>query len=715
MSGHTSRRPRRWAALVAATALTLSALAALTAPAHADGTVPSPDYYPSGPQTDVPEADVTGGGWTRCYLDTYSGDLESRLPEVLSACTGRYLMLAGRATGSDTLSLLAAAPRRDVLHDTGAADDGVTHAANGSEWYFNPHWSWGFAGAGEQVKKYQCDLNSGPLRLCWHTISGAGGFRVGDDMWLNDSDAYERVVYQSGEPGKEQSITFSTLAPESAYVTTTYDVAAVSDSGLPVTLSSDTPDVCSLADGTVTFRAAGTCTVRADQAGDETYDEAASATQTITIEKVPASVAVTTPTDTVSGQQVRFTATVTVPKDAPDSSPAGTVQFAVDGEPLGDPVPVHGDGSVLSPSTSSRAGQHDVTATYTPDDPATYDGAEGRGTLGVGPALTRTRLVVAPQRLTASVSVQAPGSAQPTGAVVFRVAGQEVGTAQLADGTAVLDHVVPAGRARTVSAQYVGDAEAAGSEDSLSRQDPSISARVTSSRPRSKAGWYSAPVRIDYTCAPRGAALSSGCPAPDRTARNGAQQSFTKTVSAVDGGLTTLTTTVDVDQVAPTVALRGVQAGRQYFAHGPNVACVGSDRLSGLASCVVTRTRGRGGAETVTATATDKAGNVARTSRSYRVVPQLITGATYADGTWTVRRGGSFSVLTQSASRPVYRIASATPARLGKASTRRTVRLGSDTWGYAPTWNMPRTRSGIWYVGVQDGRHLVALRVHMLG
>jgi hypothetical protein len=34
-------------------------------------------YAPFGPQTNVPEATVTGGGWTRCYIDPYNNDMDA--------------------------------------------------------------------------------------------------------------------------------------------------------------------------------------------------------------------------------------------------------------------------------------------------------------------------------------------------------------------------------------------------------------------------------------------------------------------------------------------------------------------------------------------------------------------------------------------------------------------------------------------------------------
>jgi hypothetical protein len=33
------------------------------------------------------------------------------------------------------------------------------------------------------------------LRLCWHTVASAGGYRCGSNTGLNASNAYARYVY----------------------------------------------------------------------------------------------------------------------------------------------------------------------------------------------------------------------------------------------------------------------------------------------------------------------------------------------------------------------------------------------------------------------------------------------------------------------------------------------------------------------------------------
>ena len=68
-----------------------------------------------------------------------------------------------------------------------------------------------------------------------------------------------------------QVITYTSPAPTNATVGGTYTAAATSNSGLPVTLTSTTPKVCTIANGVVSFVGVGTCALQADQAGDGTH------------------------------------------------------------------------------------------------------------------------------------------------------------------------------------------------------------------------------------------------------------------------------------------------------------------------------------------------------------------------------------------------------------------------------------------------------------
>lgn len=69
---------RGWllAVLAAVTLLVFAGGSSLVAPTTASAIPPAPPaYYPFGPQVDVEEAIITGGGWTLCYSGNYNDPL----------------------------------------------------------------------------------------------------------------------------------------------------------------------------------------------------------------------------------------------------------------------------------------------------------------------------------------------------------------------------------------------------------------------------------------------------------------------------------------------------------------------------------------------------------------------------------------------------------------------------------------------------------------
>lgn len=227
----------------------------------------------------------------------------------------------------------------------------------------------------------------------------------------------------------------------------------------------------------------------------------------------------------------------------------------------------------------------------------------------VGKAGSSVTLAITPTTIVASVST--PSGVSTDGSVDFTVDGNAVGTAPVVAGVATLSYVVPSGADRIVGATYSGNGDVASSEVSTARVDPTITATITSSVPKSAAGWYSTPVTVTFTCTPRGAALTAPCPAPVTLSADGADQSVTRTIAAVDGGEASVSVgDLDIDRTAPTVGLTRVRQNGIYIfiGHVPPVECVATDALSGIESCTVTHTRNRS-KWTSTAVAFDKAGN----------------------------------------------------------------------------------------------------------
>ena len=150
---------------------------------------------------------------------------------------------------------------------------------------------------------------------------------------------------------------------------------------------------------------------------------------------------------------------------------------------------------------------------------------------------------------------------------------------------------------------------------------PSVSYLLTPSAPNGLASWYTVPVAVDWT--------TGGDPTPTLTG------DCTDTTYSVDGeysltcvatntvGSAQATATFKIDQTDPTdIAFVGGPADgatEELGAVPTAPTCTATDATSGLNSCVVTGYSSDVGSHTLTATATDNAGNDATLTRSYTV------------------------------------------------------------------------------------------------
>jgi hypothetical protein len=83
---------------------------------------------------------------------------------------------------------------------------------------------------------------------------------------------------------------------------------ATASSRLPVSYSTDTPDVCTVSGRTVTTRAAGTCAITASQAGDDRYEPARDAARTFGVERAAQAITFIPPDRMTLGQPVTLSA-----------------------------------------------------------------------------------------------------------------------------------------------------------------------------------------------------------------------------------------------------------------------------------------------------------------------------------------------------------------------------------------------------------------------
>lgn len=106
--------------------------------------------------------------------------------------------------------------------------------------------------------------------------------QAGDATWAPVSLTKSATILQGS-----QTITFSLSPTSRSLGLGTISATATASSGLPVTLTSATPAICSVTDNIVTPLAAGTCSIKASQSGDASWKAATTITKSATILKGP--------------------------------------------------------------------------------------------------------------------------------------------------------------------------------------------------------------------------------------------------------------------------------------------------------------------------------------------------------------------------------------------------------------------------------------------
>lgn len=126
-------------------------------------------------------------------------------------------------------------------------------------------------------------------------------------------------TYQNGQLAQwlgsaKQSQTINLTLPQTLTVSGVINLNATASSGLPVTLTSSSPSICSITNGTtLTGLAPGTCQVLGTQAGNATY-ASATASKSLTVTALdpaarnPQSVTLTLPPGIIWGDSAAFTA-----------------------------------------------------------------------------------------------------------------------------------------------------------------------------------------------------------------------------------------------------------------------------------------------------------------------------------------------------------------------------------------------------------------------
>ena len=542
-----------------------------------------------------------------------------------------------------------------------------------------------------------------------HHVGAVTASFAGDTTHQASSGTGDLVVAPAG-----QDIVFDSTHPGAVVGGSDYAPAATGGaSGNPVVLgigSTTTNGACELTDGTVSFVHAGTCVITADQAGNDDFAAASTTRQELSVGAATQTVAFTSTAPTAATVGDTYAAA------AGGGASGKPVVFSTDPSTTGGACSVTAQGAVTLAHAGScviaadQAGDADHVASPT-----------ARQTVAVSAATTSTTVTVGPESLSATVTATKDSAGTPTGTVEFSVNGVVVGSAPLdGSGIATLTFAVPAGDARNVAAAYSGTGDFTGGSASTSRTDPTITATVSSARPRTARGWYSGPVTVRFTCTAGSAPLTAPCPDPVVLGGSAAGQSLTRTVTTTDGGAATAAVSgVDIDRTRPSVSVRGVRNGGTYRGAGPRTACAASDALSGIVRCDV-RTRTRRGLTLVTATATNGAGLSSTTTRTYRVLGMWLQGAPYGHGRFGVGAGRTYTLLVASRVRPRYEWAA--PAVGHGPATRphggnvafRPNRAGQ--WEIRVTMSRVMARSHQqWNLGARVGRAQRVIRVAFTG
>ncbi|MGA9667838.1 MAG: choice-of-anchor D domain-containing protein, partial [Terracidiphilus sp.] len=277
-----------------------------------------------------------------------------------------------------------------------------------------PAVSSGASSPGALAAGVSCQL---PISFTPPTSGNSSGSLLLTDNSLNVLGTKTIELSGGGAGSTQQNINFAAIGAQP--VNSTVALSATASSGLPVTLVSTTPVVCTLAGANASLAAAGTCTVIASQSGSSLYAPASSVsqsfsvtllTQTISFPQIPTQVINSTSpvvlsATATSGLPVAF-ASVT-PSVCSVNSAAATATLLTDG------------------SCTVQAIQ--------PGDSVTYGGAS---------PVTQTFTVESPHSLTATVFAPvAIGSTGPAVSVTLSLnAATTLGSVSvLTDGAPGLD------------------------------------------------------------------------------------------------------------------------------------------------------------------------------------------------------------------------------------------------------------------------------------
>lgn len=159
-----------------------------------------------------------------------------------------------------------------------------------------------------------------------------------------------------------QTITFAEIPDQGLLPDATVALEASAGSGLLVVFSSQTPETCTVSGAEASLLALGTCTIAANQAGNDNYAPAPEVTRSFTI--LPGTtLTLTGPETSLLGESVTFEATLA----SEAGTPTGTVSFRFGDQPLGS-IALDAEGVASLTTAALPLGTHEITARYAPSE-----------------------------------------------------------------------------------------------------------------------------------------------------------------------------------------------------------------------------------------------------------------------------------------------------------------------------------------------------------
>lgn len=177
-----------------------------------------------------------------------------------------------------------------IRNATGSASGPVTaaffaHAAGWGDWYLGSELINNIPAGGSVTVHAQWNTTGFSGTLPVSVVVNPYG-RVAETDFANNRQSTTATVSGPDVPETEladQTINFASL-PTKRADDPSFGISATATSGLPVSFVSQTPLVCTVNGNLVTLNAAGTCTIRAEQAGNANFRAAPPVTRSFTVQ-----------------------------------------------------------------------------------------------------------------------------------------------------------------------------------------------------------------------------------------------------------------------------------------------------------------------------------------------------------------------------------------------------------------------------------------------